>query len=149
VSATSEPPPPTGTDSAETAATADAAAAAEAARRAQRVTINKEFESFDAFVHEYVTNISRTGAFVKSQTPLAIGTLVDLRFTVFMDDVETIHGVGEVVRVQDDPPGMGVVFRELSQYSQQLIGRLLTLPRAAVPAASAAEPPQADEEPGA
>lgn len=110
------------------------------ARREQRVTINKEFESFDAFVHEYVTNISRTGAFVKSQTPLAIGTLVDLRFTVFMDDVEMIEGVGEVVRVQDDPPGMGVVFRELSSYSQQLIGRLLTLPR---PPAPVTTPPPA------
>jgi len=110
-----------------------AAADSDAARREQRVTINKEFESFDAFVHEYVTNISRTGAFVKSQSPLPIGTLVDLRFTVFMDDVESIEGVGEVVRVQDDPPGMGVVFRELNQYSQQLIGRLLTLPRPPAP----------------
>jgi hypothetical protein len=27
-----------------------------------------------------------------------------------MDDIETIEGVGEVVRVQNDPPGMGVVF---------------------------------------
>jgi len=94
-----------------------------------RVTINKEFESFDAFIHEYVTNISRTGAFVKSRDPLPVGTRVDLRFTVIMDDVETIEGVGEVVRVQDDPPGMGVVFTELSQYSQHLLSRLLTLPR--------------------
>ena len=41
-------------------------------RSDQRVTINKEFESFDAFIQEYVTNISRTGVFIKSQTPLAI-----------------------------------------------------------------------------
>jgi hypothetical protein len=32
--------------------------------------------------------------------------------------------------VQDDPPGMGVVFTEVSQYSQHLLERLLTLPRA-------------------
>ena len=123
-------PPPNETESAEDAAR----------REHKRVTINKEFESFDAFVHEYVTNISRTGAFVKSSSPLAIGTLVDLRFTVFMDDVETIEGVGEVVRVQEDPPGMGVVFRELSQYSQHLIGRLLTLPRSTQAAASTESP---------
>ena len=36
---------------------------AEDQREGARVTINKEFESFDAFIHEYVTNISRTGAF--------------------------------------------------------------------------------------
>lgn len=94
-------------------------------RTHERVTINKEFESFDAFIQEYVTNISRTGVFIKSQTPLPIGTHVNLRFTVIMDDIETIEGVGEVVRVEKDPPGMGVVFRELSGYSKDLIEKLL------------------------
>lgn len=92
----------------------------------KRLTINKEFESFDAFIHEYVTNISRKGAFVKSKSPPPVGTHVNLCFTVIMDDIETIEGVGEVVRVQEDPPGMGVVFTELSQYSQHLLRRLLT-----------------------
>ena len=91
----------------------------------ERVTINKEFESFDAFIQEYVTNISRTGVFIKSQSPLPVGTRVTLRFTVIMDDIETIEGVGEVVRTEKDPPGMGVVFRELSAYSKGLIEKLL------------------------
>ena len=90
-----------------------------------RVTINKEFESFDAFIQEYVTNISRTGVFIKSQQPLPIGTRVNLRFTVIMDDIETIEGVGEVVRVEKDPSGMGVVFRQLNGYSKDLIEKLL------------------------
>jgi hypothetical protein len=98
-------------------------------RSDQRVTINKEFESFDAFIQEYVTNISRTGVFIKSATPLDIGTRVNLRFTVIMDDIETIEGIGEVVRVERDPSGMGVVFRELSTYSKGLIDKLLTQPR--------------------
>lgn len=97
-------------------------------RREERVTINKEFESFDAFVHEYVINISRSGAFVRSQSPLPVGTEVNLKFTVIMDDVEHIEGIGKVVRVDTDPPGMGVVFTELSEYSQTLISRLLTAP---------------------
>ena len=50
---------------------------------------------------------------------------MNLRFTVIMDDIETIEGVGEVVRVEKDPPGMGVVFRELSAYSKGLIEKLL------------------------
>jgi hypothetical protein len=95
-------------------------------RRELRVTINKEFESFDAFIQEYVTNISRTGVFIKSSTPLKVGTSVNLRFTVIMEDIETIEGIGEVVRVEKDPPGMGVVFRELSTYSKGLIDLLLT-----------------------
>src|SRR5215471_12263044 len=102
---------------------------AEDKRLGERVTINKEFESFDAFIQEYVTNISRTGVFIKSQQPMPIGTRVNLRFTVIMDDIESIEGVGEVVRVERDPAGtmrMGVVFRELSAYSQDLIEKLLT-----------------------
>ena len=100
----------------------------ESERREARVTINKEFESFDAFIQEYVTNISRSGVFVRSKTPLPVGTRVNLRFTVIMDDIETIEGVGCVVRVHDDPPGMGVIFTELSGYSKSLIEKLLTKP---------------------
>lgn len=92
----------------------------------RRLTINKEFESFDAFVHEYVTNVSRSGVFIRSREPLGVGTEVHLTFTVIMDDVETIEGTGEVVRVQDDPPGMGVVFTQLTEYSETLLARLLT-----------------------
>ena len=93
-------------------------------RAEERVTINKEFESFDAFIQEYVTNISRTGVFIKAQNPLPVGTRVNLHFTVIMDDIEAIEGVGEVVRTEKD--GMGVVFRELSAYSKDLIDKLLT-----------------------
>jgi Tfp pilus assembly protein PilZ len=95
-------------------------------RKSERVTINKEFDSFDQFIQEYVTNISRSGAFIKTSDPLPIGTEVNLRFTVIMDDIETIEGIGRVVRVADDPPGMGVVFKQLSGYSQTLIEKLLT-----------------------
>ena len=98
----------------------------ETKRTAERVTINKEFESFDAFIHEYVTNISRSGVFIRSKSPLPVGTQVNLKFTVIMDDLEMIEGTGEVVRVESDPPGMGVVFTQLTTYSEQLIARLLT-----------------------
>jgi hypothetical protein len=95
-------------------------------RTGERLTINKEFDSFDQFIKEYVTNISQTGVFIKTKDVLPIGTKVDLRFTVIMEDIETIEGVGEVVRVESDPPGMGVVFRELGSYSEKLIQKLLT-----------------------
>ena len=49
-------------------------------RRDNRLTINKEFGSFDAFIAEYVTNISRTGAFVKTPDPppVEIGAIVQV-----------------------------------------------------------------------
>src|ERR1700728_4018091 len=90
----------------------------------ERVTINKEFESFDAFIQEYVTNISKTGVFIRTQTPLPIGTKVNLHFTVIMDGIEAVEGVGEVVRVETNESGatvMGVVFVELSSYSRGLL----------------------------
>ena len=96
-------------------------------RKDERVTINKEFESFDAFVSEYVSNVSRSGVFVGSPSPLPVGTKVNLCFTVLMDGIETVEGEGEVVRVHED--GMGVAFTELSSYSRAILSRLLTLPR--------------------
>jgi uncharacterized protein (TIGR02266 family) len=95
-------------------------------RQQARLTINKEFDSFDQFVREYVTNISRSGVFIKTATPLPVGSQVDLKFTVVMDGIETIEGEGEVVRVEQNPSGMGVVFRKLGRYSQRLVERLLT-----------------------
>ncbi len=94
-------------------------------RSDERVTINQEFESFDAFIDEYVTNLSRAGAFLKTRAKLAVGQRVSLRFTVISETIATVEGVGEVVRLQDDPPGVGVVFAELDPASKTLIDQLL------------------------
>jgi uncharacterized protein (TIGR02266 family) len=94
--------------------------------RDDRVTINHEFSSVDQFIAEYVTNISRSGVFIRTKNPLGVGTKVNLKFTVIMDELETIEGIGEVVRVQEDPPGMGVVFVSLTSHSQDLIAKLIT-----------------------
>jgi len=97
--------------------------------RDDRVTINHEFASVEEFIAEYVSNISRSGVFIRTRTPLAIGTKVNLKFTVIMDELETIEGIGEVVRLQEDPRGMGVVFVTLTGHSQDLISKLITARR--------------------
>jgi hypothetical protein len=94
-------------------------------RRHERVTINREFDSFEAFIQEYVTNISRSGVFIRAKQQLPIGTKVNLKFTVIMQDIETIEGTGEIVRHAEG--GMGVVFRELTSYSKDLLEKLLVL----------------------
>lgn len=100
-------------------------------RQSDRVAVNKEFASIEEFITEYVSDISRTGVFIRSDDPLPVGTKVDLRFTVIDEDFETIEGIGEVTRVvpPDDktgaPPGMGVVFVELTKASHLLVERLL------------------------
>lgn len=98
-------------------------------RSTTRVTINKQFDSFDQFVNEYVTNVSGSGVFVKSDTPLPAGTEITLKFSVVLDQIESIEGTGVVVRVQDNPRGMGVVFKELDAYSKDLVERLLVARR--------------------
>ena len=94
-----------------------------------RRTINHEFSSVEQFINEYVINLSRSGVFIKSDDPLPIGTKVNLRFTVIFEDLETIEGVGEVVRVvpagAGQTAGMGVVFVELTQFSRELVERIL------------------------
>jgi uncharacterized protein (TIGR02266 family) len=99
-------------------------------RAAERLTVNREFETIQEFIAEYVSDISRTGVFIRSDDPLPVGTRVDLRFTVIAGDFETIEGIGEVVRVVeaggDEATGMGVVFVELTNYSAKLVEQLLT-----------------------
>jgi uncharacterized protein (TIGR02266 family) len=96
-------------------------------RISARQTINHEFASVDEFINEYVTNISRSGVFIRSDSPLPIGTRVNLRFTVIHDELETIEGLGEVVRIieRGRNKGMGVVFVELPLVSKELIERIL------------------------
>jgi uncharacterized protein (TIGR02266 family) len=99
-------------------------------RAAERVRVNREFDTMEEFIAEYVSDISRTGVFIRSDDPLPKGTRVDLRFTVVDEDMETIEGIGEVTRVVppggDKAPGMGVVFVELTSASERLVHRLLT-----------------------
>lgn len=92
--------------------------------RSERVSINSEFVAVDGHLSEYVTNVSRTGAFIRSKDPLPVGTRVNLKFSVLLEEIEVIEGVGEVVRVQEEPPGMGVVFRRLSESSSRLLEQL-------------------------
>ena len=98
-------------------------------RTTVRRIINREFSSVDEFIKEYVNNISRSGAFIRSDDPLPVGTRVQLKFTVILDELETIEGIGEVVRVvppgASKRPGMGVVFTELNNVSRQLLERLM------------------------
>lgn len=98
-------------------------------RKDPRVTVNHEFRDVDEFIIEYVQNISKSGVFIKSQDPLPVGTLVNLKFTVIMDELETLEGEGKVVRVVSpgggNTPGMGVVFTKLTSYSNKLIESLL------------------------
>jgi uncharacterized protein (TIGR02266 family) len=93
--------------------------------RPPRIRVEHEYGSLEEHVGQYVTNVSRSGAFIRTKTPLPIGATVDLSFTIVDDDLYTIEGVGEVVRLSADPLGMGVQFVSLTADSKKVLDRLL------------------------
>lgn len=99
-------------------------------RHEPRVEVNREFTSFSEFVREYALNLSHSGVFIRTAEALPVGTQVKLRFTVIVDDFETIEGTGEVVRTVDpqdsEEPGVGVVFTSLTSESRDVLARLFT-----------------------
>ncbi len=96
-------------------------------RDSERVQINREFACIDEYIAEYVTSISASGVFIRSKNPLPVGTKVNLEFSIILDDIETVEGEGEIVRVDtsEERKGMGVAFTRLSAESKQLIDQIL------------------------
>lgn len=82
-------------------------------RRAERYPVNDEFSRVgDGESMTFVSDLSENGVFVHTQQPLPIGELLDLRFTLVLDDPVVIGARGRVVRHSEG--GMGVEFTDLS-----------------------------------
>ncbi|MGE0871459.1 MAG: PilZ domain-containing protein [Kofleriaceae bacterium] len=95
--------------------------------RDPRIVVRHEYPSITKFVDEYINNVSRSGAFILTRSPLPVGTTIDLKFTIHDSGGPiTIEGVGEVVRNQAEPSGMGVVFIMLTVTSLNALNSLLT-----------------------
>jgi hypothetical protein len=83
-------------------------------RRSERFDINHEFSTLPHGMVIYVSNVSETGVFIQSRQRLPVGTPIDLRFTVLLDDPVIISATGIVVYHKDEPRGLGVEFVDLS-----------------------------------
>ena len=83
-------------------------------RRGDRHPINPEFAALDPGSLTYASNLSEYGVFLNTRVRLPVGTPVELKFSVLLDDPVVISGMGRVVHHQDEPRGMGVVFAGLS-----------------------------------
>jgi type IV pilus assembly protein PilZ len=103
-------------------------------RVAPRVLVDLEvdYASEDNYLFAYITDISETGIFVRTTTPEAPGTNLNLRFRI--DDGPQIQVEGMVIWVNpfrpnnadNLHPGMGIRFVELDD---ELKDRLLELVR--------------------
>ena len=93
-------------------------------RESPRVFVGLEVDygEQDNYLFAYIRDISATGIFIKTQTPEAAGTQLNLRFTP-TDGGEQLDLEGEVIWVNEyrpgDPaslnPGMGVRFMRLNK----------------------------------
>jgi uncharacterized protein (TIGR02266 family) len=94
-------------------------------RQGIRVQVNDEFAFVDGIMTEYVQNLSRGGLFLRCDETLPIGTEVALRFTILLDDLETIEGKGVVTHHAVRPVrGLGIRFSELTPASRALVERV-------------------------
>ncbi len=96
-------------------------------RRAERVPVNAEFGAMPSMV--YVSDLSEHGVFVHTFRFVALGTKVQVRFTVLLDDPVLISAHGRVVRHQQQPAGVGIEFARLDPETVLRIGDIVTRQR--------------------
>ena len=99
------------------------------------VSLKVRFKSatVDEFIEQYARDISRGGIFIKSKSPMPIGTLLKFEFQL-KDESRLIHGVGRVVWKRDTeeangeekPPGMGIKFIKMDPQSRQLVEQIVS-----------------------
>jgi len=83
------------------------------------------FSELDPRTTTPVSDLSETGVQVHTGELLPIGSVIDLRFTVFPDEPILFQGRGRVVRHTEDPLGMGVEFIELSDAARDVVRKIL------------------------
>jgi Tfp pilus assembly protein PilZ len=94
-------------------------------RREERIPINDEFGR-SAAGENWVSDLSLGGVFVHTEELLPVGTMIELRFTILIDDPVVIEAFGKIVRHSHKPRGMGVEFAALQPEMQARIEEVLT-----------------------
>lgn len=90
-------------------------------RRSERVPLSVAFAESDPRTTTPVSDLSQTGVFVHTDDLLPLGSVIDIRFTVFPQEPVLFEGRGTVVRHCDDPSGMGVEFLDLNSGAREVL----------------------------
>lgn len=96
------------------------------------ISLKVRFKSatLDEFIEQYSADISRGGIFIKSKSPMSVGTLLKFEFRL-KDESRLIHGVGRVVWKREEegdsgkPPGMGIKFIKMDPESRSLVEQMV------------------------
>jgi Tfp pilus assembly protein PilZ len=111
-------------------------------RRGERVFVNQEFSDPDSRTPTYVSDLSEHGVFVHTRQKVPLGTTIELRFTVLLDEPIVIQGLGKVVRHQSAPVGVGVEFGPMSPEMVLRIHDVLARQRPRASGEPVSSPPQ-------
>jgi uncharacterized protein (TIGR02266 family) len=100
-------------------------------RTARPLKVKYKSASVDDFVQQQGTDVSRTGVFIKTKSPLEAGELLKLELQL-ADSSAVIAGVGRVAwrRASSTdasrPAGMGIKFIKLEAASQAIVERIVS-----------------------
>lgn len=94
-------------------------------RRGTRVPMNTASTIGDPLSSTPVTDLSESGVFVWTDERPPIGSTIELRFQVFVEEPVLFSARGRVVRLGDDPPGVGVTFIDLDDGAKDVIRKIL------------------------
>jgi type IV pilus assembly protein PilZ len=96
-------------------------------RKAVKLMI--DYQTLDQFFHDYATNISLGGVFIRSKNPLPVGTKLRVSFSLpgLKKMVETWGEVAHVLDARSDEgfTGMGIRFNDLDVASKKVIDDLV------------------------
>lgn len=99
-------------------------------RRASRspVTVRIDYATVDEMFSEFTRDINEGGVFIETEKPHLTGTEVSMQFHL-PGSAEVLHTIGRVVRVssgsENEPPGMGIEFDELTSDDRVKIDRIV------------------------
>jgi len=96
-----------------------------------KARLKVRFKNPRAFISEYAHNISKGGLFIKTQKPCALRDMVEVVLLLPGSDLE-ISCLGEVAHLvspgeasNDNPAGMGLQLRDLTEESRQKIEQFI------------------------
>lgn len=102
---------------------------AAAASKTPRITVKLDYPNEETFIEEHAPNLSKTGIFIESKRPRAVGTT--LRFELQLSDgTPLLKGKGSVTWKRTDspsgtPPGMGIKYLQLNEQGKALIKKVM------------------------
>ena len=98
-------------------------------QKTENVVVRYGSATVDEFIEAHAQDVSRTGTFVRTKAPPAVGTLITFEIQI-ATEVAVVVGVGRVVWKRDAadgdrPAGIGVKFIDVDEPSQAILDRLL------------------------